>query len=57
VGEPGVPGGVGVRLGGCGVGPAILEGRLKVRVASGFGALRCPFFWLGACLKIPEAVP
>jgi len=46
VGEPGVPGGVGVRLGGCGVGPAILEGRLKVRGLVVLGHFGAPFFGL-----------
>jgi hypothetical protein len=53
VGEPGIPGGVGVGCGGCVAGLAILAGWVKVRYQLVGGTLRRPFFGL----KIPEAVP
>ncbi len=53
MGEPGIPGGVGVRLGGAGAGLAILASRLKVGWQLPWGTFGCPFF----VLKSPEAVP
>ena len=53
MGEPGVPGGYGSRVGGCGAGLGVLASRLKVGWQLPWGTLGCPFF----VLKSPEAVP
>jgi len=54
VGEPGIPGGVGVGCGGCVAGLAILAGWVKVGWQLPWGTFGCPFFGLKVqrqCLK------
>lgn len=56
MGEPGIPGGAGVRLGGGGAGPVgVARGRLKVRWQWFSRCLGTSFFALS--LKGPGAVP
>ena len=57
MGKPGIPGGAGVRLGGCGAGPVgVARSWLKVRLPVVLGVLRHLFF-CAYTLKGPGAVP